>query len=206
MMIEIPLADWIWRTDYTVLLTLSLFQESTFSSTYMAAHGMMRLNREMGFGQLGYNGEDFLVYDMNTLTWKALKQQADVMRDKWTRDISRLVFWKTYFSQTCIECLKKQVVNGKSTLRTGKHSEMSLSFVLLYMQHLKSIFWFVNSVQYYIIIDVSLRNIERFWNNSEICLVNDPECTILLWHHLYHQHPLSLLILCNLQKSPSFMV
>ncbi|XP_045550627.1 H-2 class I histocompatibility antigen, Q9 alpha chain isoform X1 [Salmo salar] len=71
-----------------------------------------------GFGQLGYNGEDFLVYDMNTLTWKALKQQADVMRDKWNRDISRLVFWKTYFSQTCIECLKKQVVNGKSTLRT----------------------------------------------------------------------------------------
>nr|ACI32972.1 BOLA class I histocompatibility antigen, alpha chain BL3-7 precursor [Salmo salar] len=75
-----------------------------------------------GFGQLGYNGEDFLVYDMNTLTWKALKQQADVMRDKWNRDISRLVFWKTYFSQTCIECLKKQVVNGKSTLRTAPPS------------------------------------------------------------------------------------
>lgn len=205
MMIEIPLADWIWRTDYSVADSLSLSGVHVLQYIYGCSWDDETEQRD-GFGQLGYNGEDFLVYDMNTLTWKALKQQADVMRDKWNRDISRLVFWKTYFSQTCIECLKKQVVNGKSTLRTGKHSEMSLSFVLLYMQHLKSIFWFVNSVQYYIIIDVSLRNIERFWNNSEICLVNDPECTILLWHHLYHQHPLSLLILCNLQKSPSFMV
>uniref|UniRef100_A0A673ZZ71 Class I histocompatibility antigen, F10 alpha chain-like n=1 Tax=Salmo trutta TaxID=8032 RepID=A0A673ZZ71_SALTR len=79
-----------------------------------------------GFGQLGYNGEDFLEYDMNTLTWNALKQQANFMRDKWNNDISRLGFWKIYFSQTCIECLKKQVVNGKRPLMRTVPPSVSL--------------------------------------------------------------------------------
>uniref|UniRef100_A0A4W5KZT0 Ig-like domain-containing protein n=1 Tax=Hucho hucho TaxID=62062 RepID=A0A4W5KZT0_9TELE len=70
-----------------------------------------------GFGQLGYNGENFLEYDMRTLAWKSLKQQAVFMRDKWNSDYDRLAFWKLYFSQTCIDCLKQQVVNGKSTLK-----------------------------------------------------------------------------------------
>uniref|UniRef100_A0A4W5L461 MHC class I-like antigen recognition-like domain-containing protein n=1 Tax=Hucho hucho TaxID=62062 RepID=A0A4W5L461_9TELE len=79
-----------------------------------------------GFGQLGYNGENFLEYDMRTLAWKSLKQQAVFMRDKWNSDYDRLAFWKLYFSQTCIDCLKQQVVNGKSTLkRRGKHSEIT---------------------------------------------------------------------------------
>ncbi|XP_070296504.1 BOLA class I histocompatibility antigen, alpha chain BL3-7-like isoform X2 [Salvelinus sp. IW2-2015] len=70
------------------------------------------------FGELGYNGEDFLEYDMNDLAWKAVKQQADFMQDKWNSDASRLVFWEIYFTQTCDKCLKKQVVNGKRTLMT----------------------------------------------------------------------------------------
>ncbi|XP_038827545.1 BOLA class I histocompatibility antigen, alpha chain BL3-7-like [Salvelinus namaycush] len=79
-----------------------------------------------GFGQLRYNGENFLVYDMKTLAWKSLKQQADFMQDKWNHDHSRLVFWRIYFTQTCIECLKKQVVNGKSILRRTASPSVSL--------------------------------------------------------------------------------
>nr|AAS93689.1 MHC class Ib antigen [Oncorhynchus mykiss] len=79
-----------------------------------------------GFGQLGYNGENFLEYDMKTLTWKSRKQQANFMQDEWNRDISRLGFWKIYFSQTCIDCLKKQVDNGKSTLMRTVPPSVSL--------------------------------------------------------------------------------
>ncbi|XP_055750399.1 saoe class I histocompatibility antigen, C alpha chain-like isoform X2 [Salvelinus fontinalis] len=79
-----------------------------------------------GFGHLGYNGENFLEYDMKTLTWKSLKQQADFMQDKWNSDTSRLVFWKIYLTQTCIECLKKQVVNGKRTLMRTVPPSVSL--------------------------------------------------------------------------------
>uniref|UniRef100_A0A8L0DRS2 Ig-like domain-containing protein n=1 Tax=Oncorhynchus mykiss TaxID=8022 RepID=A0A8L0DRS2_ONCMY len=79
-----------------------------------------------GFGQLGYNGENFLEYDMKTLTWKSRKQQANFMQDEWNSDISRLGFWKIYFSQTCIECLKKQVDNGKRTLRRTVPPSVSL--------------------------------------------------------------------------------
>nr|XP_023830372.1 BOLA class I histocompatibility antigen, alpha chain BL3-7-like [Salvelinus alpinus] len=79
-----------------------------------------------GFGHLGYNGENFLEYDMKKSSWKSLKQQADFMQDKWNSDISRLNFWKFYFTQTCIECLKKQVVNGKSILMRTVPPSVSL--------------------------------------------------------------------------------
>uniref|UniRef100_A0A4W5R8R5 Ig-like domain-containing protein n=1 Tax=Hucho hucho TaxID=62062 RepID=A0A4W5R8R5_9TELE len=79
-----------------------------------------------GFGQLGYNGENFLEYDMRTLAWKSLKQQADFMRNEWNNDHGRLAFWKLYFSQTCIDCLKKQVVNGKNTLMRTVPPSVSL--------------------------------------------------------------------------------
>ncbi|XP_024256602.2 BOLA class I histocompatibility antigen, alpha chain BL3-7-like [Oncorhynchus tshawytscha] len=79
-----------------------------------------------GFGQLGYNGENFLEYDMKTLTWKSRKPQANFMQDEWNSDISRLGFWKNYFSQTCIDCLKKQVDNGKSTLMRTVPPSVSL--------------------------------------------------------------------------------
>nr|XP_029519318.1 BOLA class I histocompatibility antigen, alpha chain BL3-7-like isoform X1 [Oncorhynchus nerka] len=78
------------------------------------------------FGQLGYNGENFLEYDMKTLTWKSRKQQAHFMQDEWNSDISRLDFWKNYFSQTCIDCLKKQVDKGKSTLMKTVPPSVSL--------------------------------------------------------------------------------
>uniref|UniRef100_A0A4W5JW82 Ig-like domain-containing protein n=1 Tax=Hucho hucho TaxID=62062 RepID=A0A4W5JW82_9TELE len=79
-----------------------------------------------GFGQLGYNGENVLEYDMRTLAWKSLKQQADFMRNEWNNDHGRLAFWKLYFSQTCIDCLKKQVVNGKNTLMRTVPPSVSL--------------------------------------------------------------------------------
>ncbi|XP_064836455.1 BOLA class I histocompatibility antigen, alpha chain BL3-7-like [Oncorhynchus masou masou] len=79
-----------------------------------------------GFGQLGYNGENFLEYDMKTLTWKSRKQQANFMQDEWNSDISRLGFWKIYFSQTCIDCLKKQVENGKTTPKRTVPPSVSL--------------------------------------------------------------------------------
>nr|BAD89551.1 major histocompatibility complex class I [Oncorhynchus mykiss] len=79
-----------------------------------------------GFGQLGYNGENFLEYDMKTLTWKSLKQQPNFMQDEWNSDTSRLLFWKNYFTQTCIECLKKQVDNRKSTLMRTVPPSVSL--------------------------------------------------------------------------------
>eukprot|EP00063_Salmo_salar_P022132 XP_013996967.1 PREDICTED: BOLA class I histocompatibility antigen, alpha chain BL3-7-like [Salmo salar] len=70
-----------------------------------------------GFTQHGYDGEDFLGYDMKTFTWIAPKQQAEITRLKWNHDQAGLAFWHNYLTQTCIEWLKKYVDYGKSTLR-----------------------------------------------------------------------------------------
>ncbi|KAK6323720.1 hypothetical protein J4Q44_G00060590 [Coregonus suidteri] len=79
-----------------------------------------------GFRQLGYDGEDFLVYDMKTFTWIAPKQQAVITQHKWNSDQAGLVFWKNYISQTCIEWLKKYLEYRKSTLKRTVPPTVSL--------------------------------------------------------------------------------
>ncbi|XP_045067041.1 class I histocompatibility antigen, F10 alpha chain-like [Coregonus clupeaformis] len=79
-----------------------------------------------GFRQLGYDGEDFLVYDMKRFTWIAPKQQAVFTQHKWNSDQAGLVFWKNYISQTCIDWLKKYLDYGKSTLMRTVSPSVSL--------------------------------------------------------------------------------
>ncbi|KAM7373603.1 hypothetical protein PAMP_008444 [Pampus punctatissimus] len=72
-----------------------------------------------GFQQFGYDGEDFIVFDLKTVTWIAPKQQALPTKHKWDRDKANNDYWKNYFSQICPDWLKKYVDYGKrSLLRT----------------------------------------------------------------------------------------
>ncbi|XP_071230658.1 DLA class I histocompatibility antigen, A9/A9 alpha chain-like [Salvelinus alpinus] len=79
-----------------------------------------------GFRQLGYDGEDFLVYDMKTFTWIAPKQQAMITQLNWNHDQSGLAFRQNYVTQTCIDWLKKYLDYGKSTLMRTVPPSVSL--------------------------------------------------------------------------------
>ena len=74
-----------------------------------------------GFMQFGYDGEDFVAFDLKTATNIAPKQQAEITTNKWNADKSVIAQEKNYLTQTCPEWLKKYVDYGRSVLmRTGR--------------------------------------------------------------------------------------
>uniref|UniRef100_A0A669BD32 Class I histocompatibility antigen, F10 alpha chain n=1 Tax=Oreochromis niloticus TaxID=8128 RepID=A0A669BD32_ORENI len=69
-----------------------------------------------GYRQDGYDGEDFISFDLKTETWVAAKQQAVITKMKWDRDRAFITQRKNYLTQICPEWLKKYVNYGRSSL------------------------------------------------------------------------------------------
>ncbi|KAG7219329.1 hypothetical protein INR49_003447, partial [Caranx melampygus] len=69
-----------------------------------------------GFHQYGYDGEDFIAFDLRTETWIAPLQQAVITKHKWDYDRALSAQMKNYFTQICPEWGKKYVNYGRSSL------------------------------------------------------------------------------------------
>ncbi|XP_026888637.2 H-2 class I histocompatibility antigen, Q7 alpha chain-like [Electrophorus electricus] len=69
-----------------------------------------------GYEQYGYDGEDFVSLDLNTLTWTAANDKAKITKHKWDSHIGNSVSIKDYLQNTCIEWLQKYVSYGRDTL------------------------------------------------------------------------------------------
>ncbi|XP_045915053.1 major histocompatibility complex class I-related gene protein-like [Micropterus dolomieu] len=69
-----------------------------------------------GFNRYGYDGEDFILFDLKTETWIALKPQAGPFKLKWDAEESRITFNKQFLTQICPGWLKKYVAYGRSSL------------------------------------------------------------------------------------------
>ncbi|XP_051245971.1 major histocompatibility complex class I-related gene protein isoform X5 [Dicentrarchus labrax] len=76
-----------------------------------------------GNDQYGYDGEDFIVFDLKTETYIAPKPQAVITKNKWDHDKAWIAQDKNYLTQICIDWLKKYVDYGRSSLlRTDRPS------------------------------------------------------------------------------------
>ncbi|XP_062292066.1 major histocompatibility complex class I-related gene protein-like [Scomber scombrus] len=69
-----------------------------------------------GFVQFSYDGEDFLVFDLKTLTWIAPKPQAVITKHQWDRDRPENEWWKYFLTHRCPELVKIYLDYGKSFL------------------------------------------------------------------------------------------
>ncbi|XP_036411562.1 H-2 class I histocompatibility antigen, Q9 alpha chain-like [Colossoma macropomum] len=78
-----------------------------------------------GYNQYGYDGEDFISLDLNTLTWTAARHKAVITKQKW-ESVNWAAQVKTYLENTCIEWLQKYVEYGRSTLERKVPPEVSL--------------------------------------------------------------------------------
>uniref|UniRef100_A0A668RME4 Ig-like domain-containing protein n=1 Tax=Oreochromis aureus TaxID=47969 RepID=A0A668RME4_OREAU len=73
-------------------------------------------NEVDGYEQFGYDGEDFITFDLQTETWVATKQQAVVTKLKWDSNKAFLTSVKNYYTQICPEWVKKYLNYGRSSL------------------------------------------------------------------------------------------
>uniref|UniRef100_A0A3Q3F706 Ig-like domain-containing protein n=1 Tax=Labrus bergylta TaxID=56723 RepID=A0A3Q3F706_9LABR len=69
-----------------------------------------------GYDQFGYDGEDFIVLDLKTMTWIAPQQQAVFTKQEWDKDKADLAQRKHYLNKECPDWLKKYVNYGRSSL------------------------------------------------------------------------------------------
>ncbi|XP_014186295.2 major histocompatibility complex class I-related gene protein, partial [Haplochromis burtoni] len=79
-----------------------------------------------GYRQYGYDGEDFISFDLKKETWVAAKQQAVISKNKWDSDRAWIAQTKNYLTQDCPEWLKKYVTYGRSSLMKTDVPKVSL--------------------------------------------------------------------------------
>lgn len=73
-----------------------------------------------GVYQFGYDGEEFISFDLEAQTWVAAQQQAVVTKQKWDNQAISAQR-RNYLTHVCPEWLKKYLNDGKSSLlRTGR--------------------------------------------------------------------------------------
>ncbi|XP_053466634.1 BOLA class I histocompatibility antigen, alpha chain BL3-7 isoform X2 [Ictalurus furcatus] len=69
-----------------------------------------------GYSQYGYDGEDYLSFDLRTLTWIAPTPQALITKNKWENYPGYNIQWKNYLEKECIEWINRHLSYGKETL------------------------------------------------------------------------------------------
>ncbi|XP_019206236.1 class I histocompatibility antigen, F10 alpha chain isoform X1 [Oreochromis niloticus] len=79
-----------------------------------------------GYMQFGYDGEDFISFDLKDQMWVAPKEQAAITKNKLDHDWALTAQYKNYFTQICPEWLKKYVNYGRSSLMRTVRPSVSL--------------------------------------------------------------------------------
>nr|AAL11412.1 major histocompatibility class I receptor [Sander vitreus] len=79
-----------------------------------------------GFSQWGYDGEDFISFDLKTESYVAPKQQAVITKHKWDNDKAEISQRKHYLTQECPEWVKKYLNYGRSSLLRTDRPSVSL--------------------------------------------------------------------------------
>ncbi|XP_074710478.1 class I histocompatibility antigen, F10 alpha chain-like isoform X5 [Strix uralensis] len=69
-----------------------------------------------GFCQHAYDGQDFIAFDMDTMTFTAADTAAQITKRKWEADGTVAEQWKHYVENTCVEWLGKYVSYGRAVL------------------------------------------------------------------------------------------
>ncbi|XP_071355994.1 major histocompatibility complex class I-related gene protein-like [Trachinotus anak] len=79
-----------------------------------------------GFHQYGYDGEDFIVFDLETQMWIALKPQFVITKHMWDRDKTRNDYFKNFIKEVCIDMLLKHLRYGRNSLLRADLPSVSL--------------------------------------------------------------------------------
>nr|XP_056723201.1 major histocompatibility complex class I-related gene protein-like [Euleptes europaea] len=70
----------------------------------------------VGYEQFAYDGEDYISFDKETLTWTAAVVPAQVTKRQWDADLAHSRFLRTYLEEECIHWLQMFLDYGKESL------------------------------------------------------------------------------------------
>ncbi|XP_054831677.1 class I histocompatibility antigen, F10 alpha chain-like [Eublepharis macularius] len=136
----VPRVSWIRRLEevdshfldrYTNLAMLDELRQKRYLKDqphlYNQSRGLLVWQRMMscelskdglkrGFNQYGFNGEDFLSFDKETLTWTAAMWPAQVTKREWDADVADSKSLKSYLEEECINWLQMVLEYGKEFL------------------------------------------------------------------------------------------
>ncbi|KAL3984316.1 olfactory receptor [Sarotherodon galilaeus] len=79
-----------------------------------------------GFLQYGYNGEDFVEFDLKTLTWIALKPEAAITKQRWDADSVRTKLNEDFLTNIYPQWMKMFLSYGKRSLQRTVLPSVSL--------------------------------------------------------------------------------
>lgn len=73
-----------------------------------------------GFLQYAYDGQDFIIFNKDTLSWLAMDYVAHITKQAWEANLHELQYQKNWLEEECIAWLKRFLEYGRDTLeRTG---------------------------------------------------------------------------------------
>ncbi|KAL3984321.1 olfactory receptor [Sarotherodon galilaeus] len=79
-----------------------------------------------GFSRYGYNGEDFVEFELKRLTWIALKPEAAITKQRWDADSGRTKYKENFLTNIYPEWMKKFLSYRKSSLQRTVLPSVSL--------------------------------------------------------------------------------
>ncbi|XP_039977563.1 class I histocompatibility antigen, F10 alpha chain isoform X2 [Xiphias gladius] len=79
-----------------------------------------------GYNQYGYDGEDFIAFDLQTETWTAPKPESFITKQTWDDNKALITQQKQYLTQICPDWVKKYVDYGRSSLLRTELPSVSL--------------------------------------------------------------------------------
>lgn len=96
----------------------SLYNHSGFH-TYQRMIGceLLEDGSTTGFLQYAYDGQDFIIFDKDTLSWTALDNIAYITKKAWEANWHKLQYEKNWLEEECIAWLKRFLEYGKDTLQ-----------------------------------------------------------------------------------------
>ncbi|KAI4886119.1 hypothetical protein NFI96_022458, partial [Prochilodus magdalenae] len=115
----------VFKFWVTYIMRLFNQTEGIHTGQWTTGCGLDDDGTKRGYGQFGYDGEDFISLDLNTLTWTAANDVAVIIKQVLDQT-STATHAKIFLETVCIERLQKYVDYGNETLNGKVRPEVSL--------------------------------------------------------------------------------
>ncbi|CAI9179752.1 unnamed protein product [Rangifer tarandus platyrhynchus] len=83
----------------------------------MIGYELLEDGSTTGFLQYAYDGQDFIIFNKDTLSWIAMDNVGDIIRRAWEANRHELQYQKNWLEEECIAWLKRFLEYGKDLLQ-----------------------------------------------------------------------------------------